>query len=228
MTSILRRLTMALAGVAIGLVALAGPASAHTEAEATAAAAGRTRITLRAEAECGGGALPTSGLRVQLPQGATDVVPSADGGWSTQVSAAEVSWAATSPPPGTATFTVEMVLAQPAGTTVYLPAIQQCPDGAEIAWIQVPASPGENLETPAPSIVVPANATTPTTTAASSTTAGAAGPTTTATMALPQTPVTEEGSSTNTGGLVVFIVVVVVILGGGALLYLRHRGTGRT
>lgn len=228
MSRLTRRLALVVGGAAFGVVAMAGTAWAHTEAAATAASAGRTKITFSSEAECGDGALPTSGLRVQLPQGATDVQPSAEGGWTTQVTATEVAWSSANPAPGDATFVVEMVLAQPVGSTVYLPAIQACPDGTEIAWIQIPTTPGETLQNPAPEIEVPANATTPTSAAAaaSSTTTTAAGPTTTATMALEQTPITVEGSKTNNAGLIVFIVVVVVIVGGAAFLFLRYRSKG--
>lgn len=233
MSRLTRRIAVLVGGTALGVVAMTGTAWAHTEAEAgagdaaTAADAGRTRITLTVDAECDGGALPTSGLRVQLPQGATDVQPSADGGWTTQVTATEVAWSSPSPAPGEATFVVEMVLAQPVGDTVYLPAIQACPDGSEIAWIQIPAFPGEALPNPAPAIIVPANATTPTsaaTAATTSTTAG--GPTTSATMALEQTPITLEGSETSSAGLIVFLVVVVVILGGALILFVRYRSKG--
>ena len=227
MSRLTRRIALLAGGTALGVVAMAGPAGAHTEAEASAADAGRTRITLEVAAECGDGALPTSGLRMQLPEGATDVQPSPDGGWTTQVTATEVAWSSADPAPGPADFAVEMVLAQPVGTTVYLPAIQDCPDGTEIAWIQVPNSPGESLANPAPEIVVPANATTPSGGAASSTTSTAAeGPTTTATMAIEQTPITIEGSETSSAGLIVFIVVVVVIVGGALILFLRYRSKG--
>jgi uncharacterized protein YcnI len=228
MSRLTRRVALVVGGAALGVVAMAGTAWAHTEAEATAADAGRTRITFTAEAECGDGALPTSGLRVQLPQGATDVQPSAEGGWTTQVTATEVAWSSSTPAGGDATFVVEMVLAQPVGDTVYLPAIQACPDGTEIAWIQIPTSPGEKLQNPAPEIEVPANATTPTSgaAAASTTTTTAAGPTTTATMALEQTPITLEGSKSNSAGLIVFAVVVVVIVGGALFLFLRYRSKG--
>ena len=210
MSRLTRRLALVVGGAAFGVVAMAGTAWAHTEAAATAASAGRTKITFSSEAECGDGALPTSGLRVQLPQGATDVQPSAEGGWTTQVTATEVAWSSANPAPGDATFVVEMVLAQPVGSTVY------------------PTTPGETLQNPAPEIEVPANATTPTSAAAaaSSTTTTAAGPTTTATMALEQTPITVEGSKTNNAGLIVFIVVVVVIVGGAAFLFLRYRSKG--
>jgi uncharacterized protein YcnI len=228
MSRLTRRLAFVVGGAALGVVAMAGTAGAHTEADATAANAGRTRITFTAEAECGDGALPTSGLRVQLPQGATDVQPSPDGGWTTQVTATEVAWSSASPASGEATFVVEMVLAQPAGDTLYLPAIQDCPDGTEIPWIQIPTSPGERLQSPAPEIEVPANATTPTSAAAtaSTTTTTTDGPTTTATMALEQTPITLEGSKSNSAGLIVFVVVVVVIVGGALYLFLRYRSKG--
>jgi uncharacterized protein YcnI len=232
MSRLTRRLAVLAGGTALVVVATAGTAWAHTEAEAeasgaTAADSGRTRITLTVDAECGGNTLPTSGLRVQLPEGATDVQPSGEGGWTTQVTATEVAWSSASPAPGKATFIVEMVLAQAVGETVYLPAIQACPDGSDIAWIQIPAFPGENLPNPAPEIVVPVNDTTPTSAAAAAATSTtAAGPTTTATMAIPDTPITLEGSETSSAGLIVFIVVVVAIGGGALILYLRYRSKG--
>ena len=230
MNRLTRRLAVTVGLGAVTLVAIAGPAAAHTEAEAEAANAGRTRITFTAEPECAEGAEPTNALRVQLPQGAADVKPENQSGWSSQVSPTEVSWSAANPTIDQDTFVVEMVLAQPVGETVYLPAIQGCPDGEELAWIQIPTSPGETLANPAPSIVVPANSSTPTTAAAVPTTptTEAGSPTTTARMSLEQTPITQEGSETNSAGLIVFIVVVVVIVGGAAILYLRHRNTGNT
>lgn len=229
MTRLTRRLAAVAGGAAVTLAALAAPAAAHTGAEAQAAEAGRTRITFGVAAECGDGALPTTGLRVQLPEGATDVQPSPEGGWTTEATATEVSWSSTDPAPGRATFVLEVVLAQPVGTTVYLPAIQLCPEGETIAWIQVPQTPGEDLAFPAPSIEVPANDTTPTTAAgAPATTTTTAGPTTTATMALEQTPITLEGSESNSAGLIVFIVIVVVVVGGAVILFVRYRGRGNT
>jgi len=230
MNRLARRAAVTLGLVAVTVVALAGPAAAHTEAEAAAGAAGRTTITFTAEAECADGSAPTTGLRVQLPQGATDVQPENQTGWTSQVTATEIDWTAPGPTIDQNTFTVEMVLAQSVGTTVYLPTIQGCPGGEEIAWIQVPTTPGQQLDHPAPSIVVPANATTPTTAAVPVTPSSeASGPTTTdARMSVEQTPITQEGSPSSGGGLAVFIVVTVVILGGGAILYVRHRKTGNT
>ena len=123
-----------------------------------------------------------------------------------------------------------MVLAQPVGTTVYLPdASRAAPAARRSRGSRFPTSPGEQLDHPAPSIVVPANATTPTSAAVVAPTTEAAGPSTTdARMSVEQTPITQEGSPSSGAGLVVFIVVTVVIVGGAAILYLRHRKTGNT
>ncbi len=217
------RLTVAAAGAALALMALAGPAAAHTEAEATAASAGRTAITFTYEQECADEA-PATGLRVQVPDGATDVQPQPVEGWTASATATEVDWRADGPPTADQdTFTVEMVLAEPAGATVYLPAIQLCPDGEEIAWIQLPGADGAEPEFPAPSIVVPENATVATTPTTAPETTTTAGPTTTVRMAAEATPVTTEGSETNNGGLVVGLIAVGVIAVGALVLYLRHR-----
>ena len=215
------RVALGLAVVGVSTVAFPGAAWAHTEAEATAAEAGLTSITLTPEQECGAGSLPTTGLRVQLPADASEIRPVADAGWSADATGSEVSWTLL---PGTeatsAPFTVKVLLSQPAGSTVYLPTIQQCPDGEEIVWLQVPASPGETLRQPAPSIVVPANATVATTEAPVSTTSTSEPAATPATSAEPTT-------SSDDGGLpavaIVMFVVAIAILGGAMVIVLRIR-----
>jgi uncharacterized protein YcnI len=217
-----------LTGLALaGILALAAPAGAHTtasaEGSATAAADGRTRITLTVEHGCGDE--PTTAFRVQTPEGATDVRPEDPPGWTSSVLPDQVQWTGGSLP-GEGSFTLELVLAQAPGTTVVMPAVQECPSGAEEAWIQLPEDDGSEPASPAPTFVVPVNATSPTSAATSDTTAS--GPSTTSRMAIEQTPVTLEGSETNTGGLLVFIVIVVVIGGGALILFLRHRTKGNT
>jgi len=212
---------LALAVVGVSTVAFPGVAWAHTEAEATAVEAGLTSITFTPEQECGAGSLPTTGLRVQLPPDASQVRPVADTGWSADATDSEVSW--TLLPGAEATsvnFAVTLLLGQPAGSTVYLPTIQQCPDGEEIVWLQVPASPGETLRRPAPSIVVPENATVATTEAPVSTTSTSEPAATPATSAEPTT-------SSDDGGLpavaIVMFVVAIAILGGAMVIVLRIR-----
>jgi uncharacterized protein YcnI len=204
-----------------GTVATPGVAGAHTDAEAVPADAGRSRISLTPEQECGDGSLATSGLRVQIPDGASDARPVTGPGWTVEVTATEVRWSSQNPETGLPTFVVEMVLAQPAGSTLYLPAIQLCPGGDEIPWIQIPASPAEAVESPAPAITVPINATRPT----------AAPPTTTAAS----TPRTEEGAtttfamdeadSTEERGPFIWVALAAgaVVIASAAVIYVRRR-----
>jgi len=212
--------SLCLAAIGIVSIAFPGIASAHTDAEATAAEAGLTSITFIPEQECGAGSDPTIGLRVQLPEGATEVRPLADPGWTADATASEVSWRVLPSAEATSTtFTVEMVLSQPAGSTVYLPTIQQCPDGEEIVWLQMPTVLERPSKRPAPSIVVPANATVPAT-APSSIMTGSEPATTPDTTAAP-------APSRDNGGLpwvalVMFVVAIVIVLG-AMVLVLRLR-----
>ncbi|HEY6532273.1 MAG TPA: DUF1775 domain-containing protein [Acidimicrobiales bacterium] len=216
-----------LAGVALALVtvvALAAPAAAHAEAEAAPVAAGRTAITLSFGHGCDGA--PTTTFRTEIPEGATDVRPQDPPGWSSTVDPGQVRWTGGSIPEA-GSFTVEMVLAQPVGSTVVMPAIQGCPDGKEEAWIQLPDNSGTEPPMPAPSFVVPANDTTPTSPSTTATTLAAdSGPTTTARMSIEQTPITVEGSESNTSGLIIFVLVVGAIAIGALVLFLRYRGRG--
>jgi uncharacterized protein YcnI len=210
---------------AVALVALAGPVAAHATADAVAAPEGRTALTLGFEHGCD--EAPTIAFRVRLPDGVADVRPQDPPGWTSSVEPDQVVWTGGSIT-GAGSFNLEAVLAEPAGTTVTVPVIQECPGGAEEAWIQVPDGSGTPLDHPAPTFVVPANDTTPTpapTTTEPTTTTAATDDT--ASMAIEATPVTLEGSDTSTAGLVVFIVIVVVVVGGALVLYLRHRHTGR-
>ena len=215
-----RRFLLASATTFAALVALAGPAFAHADATAKAAAAGRTDITISLEHGCNGN--PTTGLRVSLPAGATAVTGTNADGWTSTVSATEISWSGGSiAATASGDFDFSLVLAQPAGETVRLPTIQTCTNNTEIAWIQ--AENGDTTESshPAPEFVVPKN----NTSASTSTTAAAAtgGPSTTARMASQSNAVTDEGSKTNTSGRYVFIGVCAVIAIGAAALFLKYR-----
>lgn len=204
------------------LVALGAPAYAHTEGVAKAASGGRTEVSLTVENECAGG---TTNLRVQLPAGSTSVSAQSPGGWIGTVSSTEVSWTGGSFT-GTISesFTITLVLAQPAGTMAAFPTIQGCADGSTLAWIEPTRTDGSEPEFPAPQIEIPANSTSaPTTAVGSAPTAGGSGPTTTARMAIEQTPITEEGSPANSGGLIIGSICVGAIVIGFTVLYLRNR-----
>ena len=188
----------------------------------TAADGGRTALTFTFEHGCD--SAPTTAFRIQIPDGATDIRPQATPPWAATVEPDQVRWTGGSID-GEGSFSIEMVLSQPAGTTVAVPAIQECPGGLEEAWIQLPDG-GAEPAMPAPTFIVPVNATTPPPRPPPRPTLAPAeaAPTTTARMAIEDTPITVEGSETNTAGLVVFILVVGAIAGGALVLYLRHRG----
>jgi uncharacterized protein YcnI len=219
----LRRLVFGALIALVALVALAAPAAAHADADATPAAAGRTSITFTFGHGCDGA--PTTVFRVEIPEGATDIRPQDPPGWSSTVEPDQVLWTGGSIPES-GSFTVEMVLAQPVGTTVVVPVIQECPGGLEEAWIQLPDGSGTEPAMPAPSFVVPANDTVPTTATTATTTVAAASTDTTARMQIEQTPITVEGSETNTSGLIIFVIAVGAIVIGAIVLFLRHRGQG--
>ena len=215
------RFALAFASLSIGAIAFAGPAAAHTEAEATAAPDGRTALAFTFEHGCG--TEPTTTFRVQLPRGASGVQPDEKAGWTSTVDAEQVSWTGGSIA-GEGSFAMELVLPQPAGTTVFMPAIQECPGGGEEAWIQLPDASGVEPESPSPEFVVPANATTPTTPAPpATTTTEAVSPPSDAQMALEQSPITQQGSEQNNAGLVVGGIAIGAIAIGALVLYLRNR-----
>lgn len=208
------------------VLSAAAPVAAHTTASAAADDAGRTRVTLAFSHGCG--TAPTIALRVQLPADTTDVLVEDPEGWTSTVSQDEIRWDGGSVPDGVpATFTFAAVLTATAGTRVTLPSIQLCPGGAEEAWIEPLNPDGTEPASPAPTIVVPVNATTPTTAPIPAT--GETAPTTLAgstaepRMAIEETAITREGSPTNTEGLIVGGISVGAIVIGALVLWLRHR-----
>jgi uncharacterized protein YcnI len=214
-----RRFLIASAASLTALVALAGPAFAHADATAKAEQAGRTAITISIEHGCSGN--PTTGLRVSLPAGATDVTGTNAGGWTSTVTASEISWtggslAATK----SGDFEFSLVLAQAAGETVTLPAIQTCTNNTEIAWIQTDNGDESEASHPAPQFEVPKNNTSATTAVAAS---NGSSTTATARMATQSNAVTDEGSKTSTGGRYVFIGVCAAIAIGAGVLFLKYR-----
>lgn len=210
--------------VLLTLVATSAVADAHTETSATAGPAGTTVITYSFSHGCTGS--PTIGLRAKVPTGAWNVTPANPTGWTSTVSTTEIHWTGPAIPDGTAAnFPVSMVLVEPVGSTVTLPVVQECTGGSELAWIDPPSADDDSEAThPAPTIVVPANATQPpVTTTIPDTTTATAGPTSTVRMAANANAITNEGSPTNSAGLWVFGGVCLVILAGAAFLFLRHR-----
>ena len=219
----IRRILLALGLGSAGLLAFGAPASAHTEGAAKAASEGRTEVSLTVENECEGG---TTNLRVQLPAGSSNVSAQSPTGWNATVSSTEVSWSGGSfTGSATESFTVTLVLAQPAGTMVAFPTLQGCQDGSTLAWIEPTKADGSEPTRPAPQVEIPANTTSPATTAVGKTTptTASSGPTTTARMSIEQTPITKEGSPANSGGLVIGAICIGAIVIGFSVLYFKHR-----
>jgi uncharacterized protein YcnI len=215
------RRSITLLGIgATTLVALALPAAAHADATAAAAPQGRTEVTISLEHGCDTN--PTVGLRVSLPAGATIAIPTNPPGWTSTATATEVDWSGGPAPTNTTIdFTMTVLLAQPAGTEVEMPTIQQCAEGAEIAWIAKDTGDESESFHPAPHFVVPVNTSTASTTAGPATTAS--GPTTTVRMAIETNPITPEGSTNHNAGLVVGGAAVAVIVIGALILWLKYR-----
>lgn len=224
------RLLLLLASTAAAVMVTATAADAHTTARAEAGPAGATVVTWSFSHGCEG--RPTIGLRVRIPAGARNVTAADAPGWTANVSPTEIHWTGGSIPDGTtARFTASMVLAESAGTTVTMPAVQECTGGAELAWIASPSTiDGTESTRPAPTIVVPVNDTQPPVTSAPTTTAVTAvteGPTTTRPK-IGADAVTREGSPSSSSGLWVFVLVCAVIVGGAGGLFLRQRRRGQS
>jgi uncharacterized protein YcnI len=220
----LRVLIRGLALAVVGVIGAAAPAFAHVEvSDSSVEPDGQATVAFSFHHGCAGE--PTTSLRIQVPQGVSDVRPQPVDGWQTASDANEFSWTGGSVPDGDeATFTATMRVTGTAGTTVWFPTVQGCPN-AEEAWIEIPATGGAEPDNVAPSIVLAttleATTTAPTTTEVQ--------PSTTRTTLVPgEAAVTKEGSPQNSTGLVVGLVAVGAIVVGASVLYFRYRGRGNT
>ncbi|OWY63185.1 hypothetical protein B7486_54465 [cyanobacterium TDX16] len=162
------------AGVAmVGLVVLAGPATAHVYFEETEApAGGYALLTLDVPHGCDESA--TTEVAVQLPEGTTSVTPEQVPGWEAEVTVEEldeplevqhgepitegptqVTWTATGEPlPHDRLLRFSMSVGMPAGEAgdiAYFPTVQTCEEG-ETAWIERWDGEGEEPESPSPSV----------------------------------------------------------------------------
>ncbi len=221
-----RRSAVAVTAVVVGLVALAAPAWAHVEAElGEVSNSGLAEVTFGFHHGCEG--LATTGLRIQIPEGVSDITLEPVEGFTTDISDAEFGWSGGSVPDGQeAAFIATVQLSGEQGDVVAFPTIQQCGDES-LLWDGPPeASNEDETDHPAPSITLPATYATADPSAgvgSGSSTTDSAAPTglvTTTTLSDGATPETTES---NTTGLVVFIVIVAVLSGGALYLYLSNR-----
>jgi periplasmic copper chaperone A len=221
-----RTLVVGLTTAVVALLALNGPAAAHVSSSEEPVASGdRVPVTFTFDHGCAG--QPTTYLRVQIPDGVRDVQAEDPAGWTSTVTADEVRWDGGSVPDGeTVPFVATMVVDAPEGTVVHFPTIQGCPT-AEEAWIQIPDASNPEPEFPAPSITIGSVSTASIAPEPAAAAPSTAAPPTTR-PPLEDSPIASREVERSSAGLIVFIAVTAIILGGALILYLRHRGTGRT
>jgi periplasmic copper chaperone A len=175
-----------LLSAALGAVSLATatPAAAHIDPDPKEAQAGSTQpIAFTVEHGCDGS--PTIQLDMRLPDGVTGAAPDPVAGWDGSIDDGVVTFVGGPLPDDTeGTFSVTMTLPPTPDTTIHFPFVQRCEVG-EIRWIGIPAEPGDELDEPAPALLLtgPVAATTAPSTTAPATTEAA-------------TPTTAEAAST--------------------------------
>jgi uncharacterized protein YcnI len=212
----LRRLTLVLAFVLAAVVGLASPAMAHTELEPSEAVAGSTE-TLTFNVAYEGAA--TTGLDVQLPEGASVVEVPEKAGWTSTTDDAEntVTWSGGSVE-ADETFSVVVALPDTPGEVLF-PAIQETTDGP-VSWIEEDEEEGHD-SFPAPRMTLLADPNATTTTEATTTTAEA----TSTTADLPDTTVeaSNEGDGDSAAPWLIGagIAAILAIAIGGYLLKRR-------
>lgn len=177
-TRMTRRLTRA-ALVAAALTAIvAAPAGAHVTANPdTATAGGFARFAFRVSHGCDGAA--TNVVSIAIPDGVVSVKPEMIPFWDAETvvgeldepvelhgeqiteGVTEVTWTAQDghelPDDRFAEFGLSVRLPETAGV-VHFPAIQECVNGEELRWIEIPAEgqDAHELESPAPAVTVTA------------------------------------------------------------------------
>jgi uncharacterized protein YcnI len=249
----IRRFVVTSALASVALLGIAGPALAHIDPDPDQAQAG-SRLTVGFTVEHGCEGSPTTQLDMRLPVGVQDPVPENPDGWDGSVDTVDgdtvVTFAGgTLADDVEGTFAVTMTLPATPDATIYFPFVQRCEVG-EIRWIGIPAEPGDELDEPAPAMLltgpvatVPPDETVPEPTVPSPSTSDATGPTTTdAPIATPATTepsaATTEVSSTSepvvvaanddrTGssgtGTLIFIATMASVFGLGAFVAYRAR-----
>jgi uncharacterized protein YcnI len=148
-----RSRTAVLGAVVAALTAVAAPAWAHVEINPGQAAAGaRVRLTFEVPHGCGESA--TTGLSIELPAGSSGPAPEG-AGWTTEVEGNVVTWSGGRVDAhALGIFAMTLTLPGTPGT-IWFRTVQTCEQGAH-RWVEIPA-PGRNgqdLESPAPALVL--------------------------------------------------------------------------
>jgi uncharacterized protein YcnI len=161
--------TTRLAVAALVLLAVA-PAAAHVTLETQQAQPNATyRAVFRIPHGCEGA--PTTRFTVRLPEGVTEARPMPKPGWTLRTlpranlaaaaahgavpPLAEVVWEGGSLDDAHYDeFVIRLRLPNTPGELVYIPVVQDCPDGKQAAWVEIP-EPGRRItdyRMPAPAV----------------------------------------------------------------------------
>lgn len=143
------------------LLAVGAPAIAHIDPDPTEAQAGAT-LTVSFTVEHGCDGSPTVQLDMRLPEGVTNAEPEPLDGWEGSVDADVITFVGGPLADDVEqAFAVSMTLPPTPDTTIFFPFVQRCEEG-EIRWIGIPDEPGEELDEPAPAMLLTGPVATPT------------------------------------------------------------------
>lgn len=194
-----------------------------------------TSIALTVPNECAGS---TTGLSVQLPDGAADVSPGEVPGWTSSVGAATpstIEWTGGSiSGEDKQQFSISLALTGEVDDIIYFPTVQTCDDGEVISWIDVPASPdAAEPEHPAPSVrLVAGSGVLPSVTVPESAPTVPSVPETSSTMPLVSTTTTlppspgdlsQVDSGLSNGVLLVIATALAAMVAGGLVVVAKRR-----
>lgn len=151
--AMLRRLLLLVAAVGVASLAVGSSVAAHIDPDPKQAQAGSTQsIAFTVEHGCDGS--PTVQLDMRLPDGVAGARPDPAEGWEESIDDDVVTFVGGPLPDDVeGTFSVTMTLPPTPDTTIYFPFVQRCEVG-EIRWIGIPAEPGDELDEPAPALLL--------------------------------------------------------------------------
>ena len=228
-TTLFKHVSSTAAAVVTVVLMSGAVASAHVETDPLAMQAGTTgTVAFNVEHGCDGS--PMIDLKIQVPQGVTNVAAVDKDGWTATVTGDTIEFKGGPLDAATADhFDVTLTVPAQAGD-LHFPAIETCQKG-EIAWIEIPAEGAPEPELPAPTLKVtegpPTSADlTPVPEEPESTTAASG----TADIGVvvapaPTTAAKASDDSSNTGTVVVVVVIAAIVLIGGGVVLTRRRST---
>lgn len=207
------------------MLAFAAPASAHVEPTPPAIQAGTTsELAFGVEHGCDGS--PLVELEIQVPDGVTDVeaVPGPDG-WTGAVADGVVTFTGgPQPAEEPIDFSIRATFPDTPDEMVGFPTVETCEEGS-ISWIEPVVEGQDEPESPAPTVLLTAEAPTAEQLAPAEEDEEASTTETTVGITTTSEDADESDSSTNVL-LVAGIAVLVVALVGGGIVLARRRSDG--